>query len=298
MTNPARDMAVKHYSTSRPDLEHQLAFFSALWEAQDAAAADSAAYEPAPQQELRQALGQHRTLFSLAEPTIPLEAYREAVNAIAAVLAADGGLPEGPSEALREADLGESVSEEALAGALTGLDAFVHTVTEAVDDERISEPLLAFVLTEALTPFVRDAAKAAVETTGKFDWMQWDSGLCPVCGTPAASAIVRDEGELQGGRRWLACPLCRTQWEYARLRCARCGIRDHQVLEYLFDEQDPGHRVHTCSRCHGYTPVAFEKDLNIIAIPEVEEVVMVPLETVAVDRGFTPLGDLPEESSN
>ena len=41
MTNPARDMAVKHYTTSRPDLEHQLAFFSALWEAQDAAAADS-----------------------------------------------------------------------------------------------------------------------------------------------------------------------------------------------------------------------------------------------------------------
>ncbi len=294
MANPARARSIEQYSKTFPALTRQLDFFSALWAVQDRFEEQAATYEPADQEKLHTALKQHQTLLSLAKPTIPLDAYREAVTAIAELMAADAGLPEEQAAALAAADIASAISDEALKDALSGFDAFVRSVASALDDTRISDPLLSFILTEAMTPFVRPAAKAAVDAVGKFDWLQWDSGLCPACGTPASSGLIRDEGELQGGRRWLSCPLCRTQWEYARLRCARCGSRNHQDLEYLFDEQDPGHRVHTCLSCHGYTVIALEKDLKLICIPEVEEVVMVPLEAVAADKGFTPLGDQDE----
>ena len=297
MTDSARAKAIQHYASERPDLARQLAFFEKLWEAQDEFVERAAAYEPAPEDEISRALMSHRTMFSLVTPEIPLEAFQEAVRAISDVMA-EAGLPEAQTTALAEVDLGDAISADALADALAGFDVFVQAVTTAVADERLTETLVAFILSEAMTPFLRDPAKAAVKAAGKFDWLMWDSGLCPACGTPASSGVIRDEGELQGGRRWLECPLCRTRWEYARVRCARCGSRDQKQLEYLFDEQDPGHRVHTCQVCHGYTPVVVERELKFLAIPVVEEVMLVPLEAVAAERGFTPLGDKTNEKPN
>lgn len=294
MTDSARAKAATRYAAVRPDLAHQLEFFTAIWNIQDEFEAKAAEYAAPSAEEAAAALKNHQTLLSLSPVTLPAEAYRDAVRAVAAAVAEDAGLPAEQSAALTEHDLGAAIDDEALDEALDGFDLFVTKVTAAIRDERLGEPLLSFVLTEALTPFLRAAARSAVKAAGRFDWLQWDSGLCPACGTPSSSAIVRDEGELQGGRRWLSCPMCRTEWEYARLRCARCGTRDHQHLEYLYDTEDPGHRVHTCTNCHGYTPVAFEKELKTIAIPEVEEIVMVRLETVARERGFTPLGDATE----
>lgn len=291
MTSSARTKAVREYSAAHPDLARQLAFFSKLWDVQEEAEAQAASYTPAPSDELHTALGQHRTLLSLVEPEVPVEAYRETVRAVATLMADEAGLPEEHVAALREHDLGEAVDAGALRLALSGFDRFVTAVSEHVGDERIGEPLLTFILSEAMTPFLRGAAKAAVSAAGKYDWLLWDSGLCPACGTPASSGVVRDEGELQGGRRWLSCPMCRTQWEYPRLRCARCGNRAHTELEYLFDTEDPAHRIHTCKHCHGYIPVVFEKELRGLAVAEVEEIVMVRLETAAAERGFTPLGD-------
>lgn len=297
MTDSARAKSIAHYSEQRPDLEQQLAFFEKLWSVQDEYAAMAAEYTPAPLDEVERALRSHRTLFSLVEPLIPLDDYRDAVRGIAAVMA-EAGLSEEQTAALAETDLAGAVTAEALAEALSGFDVFVQAVHDAADDDRLTAPLVSFVLTAALTPFLRDPARAAVEAAGKFDWLQWDSGLCPACGTPASSAVIRDEGELQGGRRWLSCPTCRTQWEYARIRCVRCGTRIHTDLEYLYDEADPAHRVHVCSACHGYTPVVFERETRVVTVPEVEEVVMVPLETVAAQRGFSPLGDDKDQVPN
>ncbi|MDY0341527.1 MAG: formate dehydrogenase accessory protein FdhE [Coriobacteriia bacterium] len=298
MSNAARVKAIDHYIAVRPDLEQQLRFFAALWDAQDGFAAETVPYEAASTEDTENALYQTRTLFSLSAPTIPLEPYQTAVRTIAELMADRAGLPEEQSQALSECDIAGVITEESLASMLSGIDAFVTRIATELDDERLNEPLLTFIVSEAVTPFLREPAAAAVKAAGKYDWQQWDSGLCPVCGTPASSGVVRDEGNLQGGRRWLSCPTCRTQWEYARVRCARCGQRSHDKLEYLYDEQDPGHRVHTCKVCHGYIPIAFEKEASILAIPEVEEVVMVPLETVAASRGLTPLGDDVEENAN
>ncbi|MGB4441026.1 MAG: formate dehydrogenase accessory protein FdhE [Coriobacteriia bacterium] len=297
MADSARAKSIAHYSEKRPDLAQQLAFFEKLWSVQDEFAKKAAPYAPAPLEDLERALRNHQTMFSLVEPTIPLDDYRDAVRAVAAVMA-EAGLSGEQTAALAEVDLGDAVTAGALADALDGFDVFVQSVSDAIGDDRFTTPLLSFVLTEAMTPFLREPAKSGVEATGKFDWLQWDSGLCPACGTPASSAVIRDEGVLQGGRRWLSCPTCRTQWEYARIRCTRCGTRTHTDLEYLYDEEDPAHRIHICSACHGYTPVVFEREQMAVTVPEVEEVVMVPLEAVAAERGYTPLGDDKDEMPN
>lgn len=298
MTDTVRTKAAKRYVAARPDLAHQLEFFTKIWDIQDEFEAKAAEYEAPSADDAQQALRQHKTLLSVSVPAVPLDAYRDAVRAISKAMAEDSGLPEEQTKALAEVDLGAAVSEEALASALSGFDVLVAETLAAAGDERLTEPLVSFILTEAITPFLKGAAKAAMNAVGKYDWLQWDSGLCPACGTPASSGVILDEGELQGGRRWLSCPLCRAQWEYARLRCARCGTRSQDDLEYLYDSEDTAHRVHTCKNCHGYTPVTFEKDLKAIAIPEVEEVVMVPLETAAAERGFSPLGDDTDEPAN
>lgn len=298
MTDLARAKAVDRYSSARPDLAEQLAFFARLWDAQDEAAAGAAGYTPALADDLARALNHHQPLLSLVAPEVPLDAYRDAVRAVSTLIATGAGLPEEQATALAEADFAGAIGEEDLASILSGFDVLVQKVADAAGSESLSPALVGFVLSEALTPLVRDAAKSAVSAVGKFDWLQWDSGLCPACGTPASSGVLRDEGELQGSRRWLSCPLCRTQWEYARVRCARCGSRDQRELEYLYDEADPAHRIHTCAACHGYTPVTFERELHAIAVPEIEEIVMVPLETVAAERGFTALGDDLAEAPN
>lgn len=298
MSDSVRTKAAKRYATARPDLGHQLEFFSRIWDIQDEFEAKAAEYAAPSAEDAKQALRQHQTLLSVSVPAVPLEPYRDAVRAIAAAMAEGSGLAEEQTKALAEVDLGAAVSEESLASALSGFDVLVTDTLASAGDERLTEPLVSFILTEAITPFLKGAAKAAMTAVGKYDWLQWDSGLCPACGTPASSGVIRDEGELQGGRRWLSCPLCRAQWEYARLRCARCGTRNQDDLEYLYDNEDTAHRVHTCKNCHGYTPVAFEKELRAIAVPEVEEVVMVRLETAAAERGFSPLGDETDEPAN
>jgi hypothetical protein len=298
MSNLARTKAIKHHRDERPDLDQQMTFFEALWDAQDEIAVQAAAYTPADGDATTRALDANQTLFSLVTPTVPAGAYRDAVKKVADLMVEHAGLPDDQIAGLKDADLAAAITDEALAEALDGFDVFIQAVVTKLDDERLTSPLLAYILQEAMVPFLREPATAAMAAAGKYDWMNWSSGLCPICGTPASSAIVLDEGELQGGRRWLSCPTCRAKWEYARLRCVRCGSRDMKDLEYLYDESDPGHKIHTCKKCHGYLPVAFEKDLKIIGIPEVEEVVMVRLETVAAERGFTPLGDETAERPN
>jgi len=51
---------------------------------------------------------------------------------------------------------------------------------------------------------------------------------CPACGELPQVAMLRSEGE--GGKRWLLCSLCSTEWEFRRLLCPNCGEEDQDLL--------------------------------------------------------------------
>ena len=48
--------------------------------------------------------------------------------------------------------------------------------------------------------------------------------LCPFCGEKPVAAVLRPEGD--GGKRFLLCSLCFTEWEFRRLLCPNCGEED------------------------------------------------------------------------
>jgi len=301
MTDTARSNAISRYSERRPESASALDFFARLWDLQDEIAEAAPDWETPSDEDARAAIGRHQTLFSLGAPQIDDAVFADAASRVASLLADDGGLGPEDAEALRSLDFAELLEKGEAQRVIDELDVLATDITTRAAEKGIAVPTstVSFVLMNAATPLLRAAAKSAIGALGTaFDWTLWDSGLCPVCGTPASSGWVADEGELKGGERLLSCPLCRASWGFTRVRCARCGERDHSKLEYLFDEEDPGHRIHTCKTCHGYVKVAFEREVGMGIRPPVEEVVMLPLDRVAESRGYTPLGDQDEESAN
>lgn len=293
MTPSLRSKSIQRYSETRPDMAPTLAFFEKLWDLQDSLAQGASDWEPPSAEDVEAALASGRIVFAISEPPVPAEAFRAALRAVADLLAEEGGLPLEQADALKAADFANTVTDEMVADLLKGVDAFISTMYAHLVGAGAKAPLTtySFIVTTALTPFIVGGATKALKPLKRFDWTRWDSGLCPVCSTPASSSHVVDGGDLQGGIRMLSCPLCRAEWGFNRLRCARCGERSHDKLEYLFDESDQGHRIHTCKTCKGYLKTSFEKDLGFSVDPVVEEVVMLALDGVAAQRGLTPLGE-------
>ncbi|MBE0477042.1 MAG: formate dehydrogenase accessory protein FdhE [Coriobacteriia bacterium] len=281
---------LERYRRTSPGLVPILALAECVWRVQEG-------FEPPPPDApdpsiAREALAGGQPLLSAA----PAEADAPRFAAAAAALA--GSLSEC-AEVLSETRGGFSLAAEAASGVTTealeaalapapGFSRDALVSLGAKEDGPLTFSLLGFVLSSALTPFLSAYARAAVEALGADPWKAWSSGCCPVCGSPAEVGCVTDEGELAGGRRKLFCAACRSEWPFERLRCARCGTREHTRLRYLYDEADAAHRVHACDACRSYLKVVYERDLGRKASPLVESVVGGQLDELAASRGLTP----------
>ncbi|MDR3702909.1 MAG: formate dehydrogenase accessory protein FdhE [Candidatus Sulfopaludibacter sp.] len=110
--------------------------------------------------------------------------------------------------------------------------------------------------------------------------------LCPYCGENPVAAVLRPEGE--GGKRFLLCSLCATEWEFRRLLCPRCGEEDPVKLPVFTAEQFPHVRVEACESCLTYMK-AVDLTRNGMAVPEVDELAAVALDLWAREQGYTKL---------
>lgn len=109
---------------------------------------------------------------------------------------------------------------------------------------------------------------------------------CPFCGEKPVAAVLRPEGE--GGKRWLVCSLCATEWEFRRLLCPSCGEEDHQKLPVYGAAEFPHVRVEACDTCRVYLK-AIDMTKDGLAAPEVDELAAVPLDLWAAGRGYAKL---------
>ena len=75
----------------------------------------------------------------------------------------------------------------------------------------------------------------------------WKRGYCPICGSPPALSILRDEGE-----RSLVCSFCGHEWQARRIYCPFCDNEDHKTLHYFFSEEEKDYRVDVCDACRKY----------------------------------------------
>lgn len=295
MRDEGTDRAVKAYlETADGATTARLRFLNGLWDMQreiETNAPVSVAPDAAAAQ---RALASGQPLFWVMEPEVPAEDYRAAVDRMAAYVADDAGLEPEQSSALREIDIVAALPDRRVAGAARDSRAFVEQVSEALRTQTegaVSHATVAFVLLSALTPFLAGASATALASLGDSRQQTWGSRACPVCGSPPSLGRITRSTHAGAGERRLWCPLCRAEWGFDRVRCARCGTRAAERLHYVYEERDAAHRVHLCDECHGYLKVVVENELDKPLSMVVEEAISIALDAVASARGYTPTGD-------
>jgi len=272
----------------------RLRFLEGLWDIQSRIAAVNRPYEAPDAQTSRDALVTGQQLFLMSAPAIPVAEYVDAANRIAAYASEMAGLPAEQAEALSAVDFSEAVGATQLASAPGCPDAFVAEIVaqmSALPDSPLTPASVAFVLASALVPFLVGPAARVLEVVGEIDGGLWTEGRCPVCGAAASAGRMSETTQLSGAQRTLWCGMCHTEWGIERIKCARCGTRNPDMLHYTYVEQDPAHRLHLCEQCHGYMRFVFVDDLELPVAMVVEDAVMTTLDAVASEQGYSATGD-------
>ena len=109
---------------------------------------------------------------------------------------------------------------------------------------------------------------------------------CPFCNARPVAGVLRGEGD--GGKRWLLCSLCSTEWQYRRVLCPGCGEENKDKLPIYTAAEFPAARVDACDTCHTYIKsIDLTKDGH--AIPMVDEIATVALNIWAEDHDYVKL---------
>ncbi len=109
------------------------------------------------------------------------------------------------------------------------------------------------------------------------------ASICPVCDARPQLAVLRPEGD--GGKRYLLCSFCGTEWEFRRILCPHCSEVDHQKLPRYSSEDFIALRVEACDTCKYYLK-SVDMTIDGLAVPSVDEVASAPLDVWAMEHGF------------
>ena len=112
------------------------------------------------------------------------------------------------------------------------------------------------------------------------------ASVCPVCGARPQVAVLRPEGD--GGKRFLVCAFCSTEWEFRRILCPVCGEVDHQKLPRYSAEDFAAVRVEACDTCKYYLK-SVDMTVDGLAVPLVDEIATASLDIWAVEHGFNKI---------
>ena len=109
---------------------------------------------------------------------------------------------------------------------------------EVIAVPQVKAETLGFAAAELVRPFVERQAQDLAQIVKDLPWRQ---ASCPLCGgSPNLSILrrIRDESEYiqaHGGRRFLRCSSCATEWPYKRVSCPTCGCEEPDELVVLHD---------------------------------------------------------------
>jgi formate dehydrogenase accessory protein FdhE len=110
-------------------------------------------------------------------------------------------------------------------------------------------------------------------------------GSCPFCGGSAWVASRRTLPETHGAQRNLVCALCAGVWEFPRIRCPACGEAEPEKLPMFQDSVNAAVRIEACDGCKRYVK-SIDLSLDARPIPEVDDLVSLPLDLWAVEQGY------------
>jgi FdhE protein len=132
-----------------------------------------------------------------------------------------------------------------------------------------------------------------------------DERHCPRCGgLPQLSFRSGTEDRLVTGRRQLACARCGHSWSYSASACPSCAESTGASRTMYSERRDgpvvgradplseaptfPHLRVDACATCKRYV-IDVDLGSDARAVPEVDELVALPLDLYAVDRGLSKI---------
>ncbi len=145
---------------------------------------------------------------------------------------------------------------------------------------------------EALDPAGRFYARVLLQPFAEYLASRGDiqadatSASCPFCTARPVAAVLRGEGD--GGKRWLLCSLCSTEWQYRRVLCPGCGEEDKDKLPIYRAAEFPSARVEACDTCRTYIKaIDLTKDGH--AVPVVDEIATLALNIWAEEHDYVKL---------
>ena len=121
------------------------------------------------------------------------------------------------------------------------------------------------------------AAAQAMQLSG------FAGSACPVCGGRPQVAVLHPEGD--GGKRFLVCSFCLTEWEFRRILCPMCAEEDYQKLPRYSADDLAAVRVEACDTCKNYLK-SVDMTVDGHAIPLVDEIATVALDLWAAEHGY------------
>jgi formate dehydrogenase maturation protein FdhE len=192
----------------------------------------------------------------------------------ATVAAGPAALREGASSRLAV-----GTTEDALAGWLAGVEL---------------DPVERYLARASLAPALEALGERAGEACANPPGDGSGAAFCPRCGgLPQVSCVASTGESLVSGGRSLLCARCAASWSCSRSTCPGCGeggeARLTTYAERWGSDAPPlfGHlRIAGCETCRRYLiEVDLERDAR--AVPEVDELVALPLDLHAADQGLT-----------
>jgi FdhE protein len=145
---------------------------------------------------------------------------------------------------------------------------------------------------EALNPAARFYARVLLQPFAEYLASRGDvranaaGPTCPFCNARPVAGVLRAEGD--GGKRWLLCSLCSTEWQFRRVLCPGCGEENKDKLPLYIAAEFPAARVDACDTCQTYLKsIDLTKDGH--AIPVVDEIATVALNIWAEERDYVKL---------
>jgi len=163
----------------------------------------------------------------------------------------------------------------------------------------VSEHTVIFAASELVRPFVERQAQDLAAQAHDLPWRQ---AYCPVCGhAPNMSVLRRKEDESEfiqakGGRRYLRCSCCSTEWTYKRVSCPACGCEEPDELINLRDPSRVHERADACLRCKTFVLCLNGSELIDMPDLDVAALTMLPLEVQARQQGYKPMAEHPWSS--
>ncbi|NVM22943.1 MAG: formate dehydrogenase accessory protein FdhE [Desulfobacterales bacterium] len=156
-------------------------------------------------------------------------------------------------------------------------DAYFQEVSQGLE---IDKKVLTFVAYTSIMPALSLCAEQLTACLDKDT--PWQKGYCPICGSPPALSILRDEGQ-----RSLLCSFCGHEWQALRIYCPFCDNKDRKTLHYFFsEEEEEGYRVDMCDQCKRYIKTVDTRKMSHPVHPLVEHISTLHLDILAQEQGL------------